>query len=188
MWTSDLPGWKAGGDASGLEMHQADPIVDFYYSTSGPPHVHQADGFRTLTGRDVDLVAWRTCSNAAAFPPRDRPPRACPSATGGGRENHRSAVAASRGHFVVYYSALPTHIPSAIAVAARPSAFRREALGHPPPRRHARRWRATARTSAPPSPRCVRRLAPWQRASCSAPIPRLSRAWIGQEVKVSPRP
>ena len=79
-----------------------------------------------MTGRDVDLVAWRTCSNAAAFPPRDRPPRACPSATGGGRENHRSAVAASRGHFVVYYSALPTHIPSAIAVAARPSAFRRD--------------------------------------------------------------
>ena len=33
MWTSDLPGWKSGGDASVAEMHQADPIVDFYYLT-----------------------------------------------------------------------------------------------------------------------------------------------------------
>ena len=31
--TSDPPGWKSGGDASGAEMHQAHPIVDFYYLT-----------------------------------------------------------------------------------------------------------------------------------------------------------
>ena len=41
MRISDLPGWKSGGGASPAEMHQADPIVDFYYSTTGPPHVHR---------------------------------------------------------------------------------------------------------------------------------------------------
>ena len=55
MRTSDLPGWTSGGDASGAEMHQADPIVDFYYLTSGPPG-----------GRDADLgparvEVWGRC-------------------------------------------------------------------------------------------------------------------------------
>ena len=119
-----------------------------------------------------------TAATPSPSTPNARPPRrACPPATGGGRDNQRFGATASPitpcGHSI----ALPTRSASTSPTGATPSpsAARRSTA---PPRRPARRREAVATSRAPPSPRCVRWPRPWRRASKTVLVPRLRHARI----------
>ena len=136
-----------------------------------------------LPTRSASAIAVAATSSPSAAPNARPPRRACPPATGGGRDNQRFGATASPitpcGHSI----ALPTRSASTSPTGATPSpsAARRStapaAQARPPPE-------AVARTSAPPSPRCVRRPPPWRRASKTVLVPRLRHAqtpWAGRD-------